>query len=308
MGSGLAVLTPDSFTVYSPTAREVFEYSHSMNNPVISSAGSRAVIYESNRTSLKVANNHNILFHQEMPNNIIHAHISDSNRIAVTTRSDSYNGEVSVYNYNMDKRFTWYCATGFPVYSALSDRGKTLAVVTVQTVNGILQSSIYVIDAAGGQELFRITSGDYPRKLMFSDDTGLIVAYSDSMELWNISTGTLSAQLSFTGHSLLSAEKTGRYVAVAYGSYTQGTAGTVVLADTNLGQKFSVTVPETVRDVSISRSRVYVLGSENLYEYGFSAELMNTVPVSSLAKGLVTWNGTVLIDSTSISRVEKTSK
>ncbi len=308
MGSGLAVLTQDSLDVYSPTAKKVFSYSHSMKNPVISSSANRSVIYEANRTSLKVANNHSILFQQEMANNIIHACISDSNRIAVTTRSDSYNGEVSVYNYNMDKRFTWYCATGFPIYSVLSDSGRTLAVTTVQTVDGILQTDIFVIDAAKGGEKFRITSGDYPRKLIFLNDNKLLVAYSDSVELWDTAAAGKTGEYLFSGDSLLAVENADPYIALVHGGYSRGSSATLVLLGRDFSRKFTATVPENVKDISVSRSRVYVLGRENLYEYDYAGNLMNTSPAGALSRQLVTWNGTMLIDSTSISKMEKTSK
>ena len=307
MGSGLAVLTSDSFEVYSPTAKKVFSYGHSMTNPVMDAASSRAVIYESNRNEMKITNNHNILFRQEMKNSIIHACISDSNRIAVTTRSDSYNGEVSVYNYNMDKRFTWYCATGFPVYSVLSDSGKTLAVTTVQTVDGILQSNIYVIDAAKGGEKFTVASGDYPRNIIFLSDEKMLAVYSDSIQLWDVSTGTMTGEQIFTGN-ILAVETAGAYIAVARGSYTQGTDSTLSLLGTDFSRKFTVNVPERIKAISVSRSRVYALGEENLFEYDYSSNLMNTLSTGALAKKLVTWNGTVLIDSTQIAKVEKTTK
>lgn len=306
MGSGLAVLTTDNFMVYSPTAKNVFTYSHSMTNPVISSSRNRAVIYESNGTSLKVANNHNILFQQEMENNIIHAYISDSNRIAVTTRSASYNGEVRVYNFNMDQRFVWYCATGFPVYSILSDSGKSLAVCAVQTVDGLLQSEIFVIDASKGVEKFSITNGSYPYRLIFIDDDRLLVVYSDRIVLWDTQNNVQLAQYSFSGESILDIEVSQPYIAVAFGDYNRAADSTVVLLSQEFEEKMKVTVPEGIKNLSVSRSRVYVLGYENLYEYDYSANLLTTAHTGALSKQLVTWNGTILIDSTALSKVEKT--
>lgn len=306
MGSGLAVLTTDDFSVYSPTGAKVFSYSHSMINPVISSSKRRSVIYEENGTTLKVANNHSILFQQELENNIIHTCISDSNRIAVTARSDSHNGEVRVYNYNMDRRFIWYCATGFPVYSAISDSGKSLAVCTVQTCQGLLTSEIFVIDASKGVEKFSISDTDYPYKLIFIDDERLLIAYTDRVVLWDTKNNVQAAQYSFSGESLLAIENAGPYIALAYGDYNRAAESSVVLLSLDFEEKIKMTVPESVKDLSVSRSRIYILGYENLYEYDYSAKLLSTLSTGPLSKQLVTWNGTILIDSTSLSRVDKT--
>ncbi len=306
MGSGLAVLTTDSFDVYSPTAKKVFSYSHSLTEPVVSTSKHRAVLYGANGTQLKIANNHNILFQQEMENNIIHADISDSNRVAVTTRSQSYNGEVRVYNYNMKQRFAWYCATGFPVYSILSDSGKSLAICTVQTDGGLLQSEIFIIDVAKGEEKFTIKSGKYPQKLIFADDSKLIIAYSDSVVMWDTVNNAQLGQYSFNGENLLAIENAGAYTAVACGNYSRGSRSTVVLLSNMFEQKLKVTIPQGLKDLSLSASRIYALGYENIYQFDYNGNLLDTVSSGALAKQLVTWKGTVLIDSTSITRLEKT--
>ena len=71
-------------------------------------------------------------------------------------------------------------------------------------------------------------------------------------------------------------------------------------------EKFTATVPEKIKDISISSSRVYALGSESLFEYDYSATLLNTADTGALSKYLVDYSGTLLITSTSISKVEKT--
>ena len=71
-------------------------------------------------------------------------------------------------------------------------------------------------------------------------------------------------------------------------------------------EKFTVTVSEKIKDISISSSRLYALGQENIYEYDYSAQHLNTVNTGVLSKQLVDYNGTLLITSTDISKVEKT--
>ena len=306
MGSGLAVLTQDSFMVYSPTGKNVFSYSHSMQSPAMDCCENRAVIYERNRTSLKIANNHNILFYQEMNNNIIHADISDSNRVAVTTRSDSYNGEVTVYNYNMKERFVWYCARGFPVYSLLSDSGRTLAVCAVQTVNGLLQSDVYVIDATKGEEKFTLSGGAYPYNILFIKDEKMLVAYSDRLDIYDLRTGRLQNTYRFDSGSLLAVQNADPYIALSFGGYTGGMASQVVLLSANCEEKLRIEIPEKVKDLSVSSSRLYILGEDNIYEYDYTGTLLSSAYVGGLTHSLVTWSGTVLMDSTSLSKLEKT--
>lgn len=306
MGTTMAVLSPDSFTVYSPTAKNIFTYSHTMQSPVMDTASHRSVLYDQNSTSLKVLNGHNVLFQQEMENSIIHAEISDSNRIAVTTRSASYNGEVTVFNYNMKQRFVWYCATGFPIYSTLSDSGKTLAVNTVQTVDGLLTSRIYLINARDGAEMYSITAASYPLHMQFLSDSRLLIAYPNRIVLWDVANNVQLASFDFAGGNLQSVTVSGRYIAVAYGGLSRQQTSQLTLLSKEFEEKFTVTVSEKISDLSLSSSRLYALGSENMYEYDYSAQLLNTVNTGALAKSLADYSGTLLITSTSISKVEKT--
>ena len=306
MGTGLRVLDADNFTVYSPTGKSVFTYSHSMTNPVIATSGTRALIYDLNETSLKIANGHNILFQQDMPGNIIHACISSSNRVAVTTRSSGYNGEVSVYNFNMNKRFTWYCAKAFPIYSSLSDNGKTLAVTTAQTEGGLLYSSIYIIDSDRGEELYTIDSTDYPLTTKFLDNSRLLIAYTGKLVIWDTKNNTKKREYSFPDGSLWSITVNSPYIAVAYGGYGLAGSGRLTFLSDQLVEKYTVSLTEGIKDLSVSQSRVFALGTENLYEYDYNGELVNTTPTGPLAKTLVDYSGTMMITSTQIRKIENT--
>lgn len=306
MGTALCVLTPDYLNIYSPTGKKIFTYSHAMQNPVISTSKNRAIIYDLNGTTLKVANGHNILFQQEMPNNIIHADISNSNRIAVTTRSSSYNGEVSVFNYNMKQRFVWYCATGYPIYSTLSNSGDRLAVNTVQTEGGLLKCDIYVIDASKGKELFSISCSDYPVKIEFLNDDKLLIAYTNKLVMYSIPKNSEILRYEFGDAGIQALHTSGNYITVAYGGASSDQSSKIAMLSQDFTEKFVVEVPEKIKSLSVSQSRIFALGYNNLYEYDYSANLVNTVSAGPLYKQLVDYNGTLLISSTSIQKVEKT--
>lgn len=308
MGTGLCILTPGKFEVYSPTAKKIFDYSHTMQNPVMETAKHRSVIYDSNGTSLKIANGHTVLFQKEMPNNIIHADISNSNRVAITTRSDSYNGEVSVFNFNMEQRFVWYCAKGYPIYSKLSENGNMMAVSAIQSDSGLLKSYIYVINAAKGNEIFCIEGSEYPLKLEFLSDKKLLAVYPGKLAIYNTSDGSEIAKYDFDRGILQTIHKDNTYITLCYGGMNDNENSNLVLLDHNLDKKFEVSVPEGVKDLSVSQSRIFVLGNHSMYEYDFSGNLQNTFDTGPLYKHLVDFNGTTFISSTEISKVEKTKR
>ena len=307
MGTGLAVLTNDQMLVYSPTGKQIMAYSHSMSNPAIAVSSTRAVLYDLDETTFKVMNGHNMLFQQEMENSIVHIAISNSNRIAVTTHSSTHNGEVTVFNYNMNKRFTWYCATGYPIYSRISSNGKKLAVATVNTRGGLLESSIYVIDAADSQELYSIDSGNFPMYMTFIKDRTLLIGYSGKIVLWDVDNNTQKAEYTLSGY-LQAMDHHNQSVALVVGSMDDNRPSTLILLDNRLNQKGTARLSEGAKGVLINKSRTYVLGMNTLYEFDKDLNLVNTAPTGKLARKLVDFHGVKLIDSTGIKKVEKTDK
>ena len=308
MGNSLCLLDKDSYSVYSPTAKTVLDYSHSMQNPVMACSKNRTVLYNQNQTTLKVLNSHKVLFQQEMESGIIHATISPSNKVAVTTRSPSFNGEVTVFNYKMEESFIWYCAKNFPVYSALSDSGKTLAVATVQTVDGSLNSEIYLLDAIKGEEKFTIVVPDYPLELLFLNDNTLLMAYPDKLVLWDVKNNAQIGEYSFDGGRLLSIDYKNPYIAVSYGSYLQGQGNKVALLSDKLEEKFNIEVSDTIKNMIISQSRIFALGNANIYEYNYKGELVGTNETSNSSKKIINFGGTILINSDEMLKLDKTKK
>ena len=72
-----------------------------------------------------------------------------------------------------------------------------------------------------------------------------------------------------------------------------------------LEEKFSADVDDNVSSLSLSQSRLFALGSENLYEFNYDGLLTNTENVSAFSKMLVNYNGTKLITSVEIENIKK---
>lgn len=305
MGSALCVLDKDNLTLYSPTGGEIQIYSHSMQNPIISASGSRAVLYDLNSTSLKVLNASTVVFSRELSNSIVHADICKSNKVAVTTKSSGYSGEVTVYSYSMEPKMTWYCASGYPIYSKLSDNGNYLASLAVSTEGVFLKNSIYIIDVKNGKEMHKIDCDDYPLDILFTSSSEFLVIYPDKLTRYSVESGGEISSYGFDGGYLKTYTEKNGYIALSYGSTVFFDSSKLVLLTDGLEEKFSADVDDNVSSLSLSQSRLFALGSENLYEFNYDGLLTNTENVSAFSKMLVNYNGTKLITSVEIENIKK---
>ncbi|MEG2082144.1 MAG: DUF5711 family protein [Oscillospiraceae bacterium] len=307
MGSSLCLLNSDSLDFYSPTGAKVFSYYHSMQNPVITSSDNRMAIYNTNQTSLKIANAHKILFSSEMENDIINVAMSKSNKVAVTTKSQSYNSEVTVYNYKMEEMFSWQSAKGFVINSFFSPKGNTLAINTVLAQDGYLINDIYIIDAVDKKEKFTIrNSKTIPLAIEYINENQILVLYTDKAAVFSTSDGASLGEYSYGGDMLLDYSIQNGEILLALGGYNREENNRLVMLSTKAEEKFSITIDQRILDTVISKARIYLLGDKHVVEYSLQGKELNQVEAQNSNKKLVDFKGPVLISKDKLEKLEQT--
>ena len=308
MGTSLCILDSDSLSFYSPTGDEVYEYHHSMLNPAISTSGKRVVIYNANETSLKVANAHNVLFSQEMNNDIIHASLARNNYLAVTTKSQSYNGEVKVYDSQMNEVFTWLNAKSFPLQSFISPKAQTLATSCLMTENGSLVSEVYIIGTDDGQERFKLQN-KYGAVLAmeFIKEDKLVVFYTDKAAVVNLENGQTEKEYSYGENDLTGYDIKNSQIVMALGDYSGLGSTKLVVTDLSLTETFAINTEKAITDVQFASQRIFALGPEAVEQYSLKGEKISETTVKTNAKDIVDYNGCVVISGDSLEKLEKDS-
>ena len=306
MGSSLCVLDSDSLKFYSPTGSLVYNYYHSMQNPVINTSSKRVVIYNANDTSLKISNASNILFSQEMQNDIIHASLSDNNWVAVTTKGQSYNGEVKVFDSQMKERLTWLSAKSFPLQGFLSPKAQTLLVSSIKTQDGKAVSDVYIIDVATGEEKMVDTNHNgVMLAARFVKEESVIVFYTDKAVNISLSDYTVTKEYSYDGKDLISFDVKNSQVVMALGGYKGNTETYIAVCDLALNKNFGITLQDNITDVVIANQRIYVLGEESVHQYTTETEYISSTNVKNNIKNIIEYNGCVAVYGDSIEKIDK---
>ena len=306
MGSALCILNNESLNFYSPTGDLVYNYYHSMQNPVISTSSKRVAIYNANDTSLKIANAGNILFSQEMENDIIHASLSNNNYVAVTTKSQSYNGEVKVFDSQMQEKFTWMSAKSFPLQSFLSPKAQTLLVSCISTKDGKAVSDVHVIDTATGGERFVLEDKNgVMLAAEFIKEENLLVFYTDKALCVDVADGSVIKEYSYGGRDLISYDIKNSQVAMAFGDYDGFSGTTLVITDLTLNETFSTYTEQSVTKLAIASQRIYLLGDEQISQYSTEGEFVAVQEVKNNIKNIIDYNGCVAVFGDSLEKIDK---
>lgn len=306
MGSALTVLNSESLSFYSPTGNKVYEYYHSMQNPVIDASDKRVAIYNANETSLKIANAHKILFNQEMPNDIIHASLAKNNYVAVTTKSQSFNGEVIIYNSQMEEVMKWLNAKSFPIQSFLSPKAKTLAVSCVLAENGKLMSDIYLMDIHNGTEKCSLRNAEGAvLAIEYINENEIIVFYTNKAVIINTDDGAIKYEYQYNGKNLKSYDIKNRQILMSFGSYSTKSDSNIIMTDFKFTPIFEVNTPQYISDITISNQRIYAMGDKFVEQYSLSGVKIGETPIKNNIKSILDYNGCIAIYGDSLDKVEK---
>lgn len=312
MGSALCVLDSEKLSFYSPTGGLAHSYYHSMQNPVISASTKRVAIYNANDTSLKIANASNILFSQEMQNDIVHASLARNNFVAATTKSQSYNGEVKVFDSKMQERFSWKSAKAFPIQSFLSDKASYMAVSCISAKDGKAVCEVYIIDIDNEQEKYIFNNGEnILLAAEFIKEDSLILFFSNKavqIDLKEFSQQEVQPQIkeySYGGKDLLGYDIKNSKIVMALGDYN-GTFGTdIAVTDLSLNEKFRVHTDKNITTVMLTSQRIYALSDETVSQYTEEGVFVAEQQVKNNIKNIVDYNGCVAVFSDSIEKIDK---
>ncbi len=305
--NALCIVDENSLKVYSPTASEVQSYNHAMQNPIIDTSGSRILIYNPKQTSFKVLHSEEVIFTKDVGQKITHATISKDNTIAVTTESESYKGQVVVYDYSLEEQFVWNCSKGYPVYSAISDNGDYLLSVVLNSESGSIVSDIYIINTNEYLEEFVISHTEYPLNIDITNTNKAIITYTNHIEIWDLATGEKKSSFSLDNKEILLEEFEGLYILAVFGSFDSQMNSSVLMLDESLEPISNIEIYEEIKDATISNQRIYILSSEFIYEYNLQGEMLSKTQAESSQKQLIDYQGTMILSSDSIYKLERTN-
>ncbi|MBQ6633163.1 MAG: hypothetical protein IJH80_03100 [Ruminococcus sp.] len=124
---------------YDEAGEEISSLSHSFANPVVKTAGKRALVYDSGGNKLSVMNKKGELFTKEIEDPILLAQIGNNSNVAVVTQNDKYEAVMTVYDADGTLIYKWQSYKKV-VDITFDDKGDGCFVTTFKSKNGLICS------------------------------------------------------------------------------------------------------------------------------------------------------------------------
>ena len=275
----LLVCSEHAISLYSGSGTRYINQQVSMENPVVNSNGSLAVVYDAGGSSLYILGQRSLVWTAEGLEGILSARLNKNGQLTVVTQAAGYRGKVTVYNAAYDPVMSVNLTSAFVMDAALSDDGRTLATLTVGQRDGAFATGLelYAMNyASGSYEADVSASLGGGVALDLRHTAGAVWALSDrGMTISDHDGNTVSVdwQNQYLRRYTLSGDG---FAAVLLGKYRAGSQAELWVVDQD-GTRRSLALSEQVMSISTAGRDVAVLTGDRLDIYTQELELYSSL-------------------------------
>ena len=282
----LLVCSRNAISLYSGSGTQYINQSAGMENPVVNTNGSLAVVYDAGGSELYVLGQRSLVWAAEGLESILSARLNKNGQLTVVTQSSGYRGTVSVYDAAYSPVMRIDLSSAFVMDAALSDDGHTLAILTVGQTNGSFATSLELYDMS-------YSSGQYTSDFTCQLGSSVVLeTRHTASSVWALG----DRGLTVTGHDGRSsgvswADKHLRrytlggdgFAAVLLGKYRAGSQAELWVVDES-GQRKTLDLNEQVLSISAAGRYLAVLTGDRLDIYTDELELYDTLEGTQSAR------------------------
>ncbi|HCO63139.1 MAG TPA: hypothetical protein DIT49_07215 [Clostridiales bacterium] len=276
LNGDLLVCSTNTLSLYSGSGTCYVSQSVSMDNPVVSTNGSQAVVYDAGGSSLYVLGQRALIWKGEDLDCILSAHLNRSGQLTVVTQASGYRGRVTVYSSDFVPLMQVNLSSAFVTDGTLSDDGKTLGIVTIGQEDGAFAStlSLYSMNTQD--------SGSFTPDTTCPLDNGVVLeSKHTASRLWLLGDQGLTiadhqgnpTTVSWNGMHLKRYALSGRdFATVLLGKYRAGSQAQLWTIDSQ-GERHTLEINQQVLSLAAAGRYVAVLTGDRLDIYTSDLEL-----------------------------------
>ncbi|MDE7004834.1 MAG: hypothetical protein K2P08_10415 [Oscillospiraceae bacterium] len=285
----LLVCSRNAISLYSGSGAQYINEPVGMENPVVNTNGSLAVVYDAGGTDLYVLGQRSLVWSSKDFESILSARLNKNGQLTVVTQASGYRGMVTVYDAAYSPVMHIDLSSAFVMDAALSDNGHTLAILTVGQSGGAFATSL---------ELYEMSyaSGEYAPDFTCQLGGGVVLETKHTASaVWSLA----DRGLTVTGHDGRSsgvswADKHLRrytlsgdgFAAILLGKYRAGSQAELWVVDES-GQRRVLELNEQVLSISAAGRYLAVLTGDRLDLYTDQLELYNTLEGTQGARNVL---------------------
>lgn len=302
----LLVCSTTSISLFSGSGTQYVDLSVKMDNPVVSTNGSLAVVYDAGGSSLYVLGQREVIWSATDLTSILSAHLNQNGQLTVVSQTSGYKGTVTVYSTDYVPLMSVNQSSAYVMDAALSDDGQTLSILNVGQTDGVFDSKLSLYTLNTGD------SGNFTPNLTCDLGSAVVLeTRHTASQVWAVSEQNLSltdhegkvTTVDFNDMHLKRYSLDGDNFAVALlAKYRAGSQGELWVVSSD-GTRQSMDIDQQVLSLSAAGRYIAVLTGKQLNIYTKDLKLYATLDSTQGARKvcLMEDGSAILISSDSAS-------
>ncbi|MDE6107998.1 MAG: hypothetical protein K2F83_04910 [Oscillospiraceae bacterium] len=279
LGGDLLVCSKSGVRLYSSGGAEYVNQTRNLSNPVVTTGGSAALVYDVGGSNLYVYRDREEVFSYTTAagQSILSASLSAQGILVVATQASGVKGSVTVYDSNFQPLLGLNISSRFITDAVLSPDGRTLALATSGQTDGTYDSQIafYALNrteedrtpdavySLGNNTILKLNWPSEPLRIL--GENALVLVNTDGTEAGSYSYNWRHLK----GYSL---DEDGRCV-LLLGRYRAGTEADLVTVDMHGRETASIAMDRQILSLSTAGRYLSVLTVDDLTIYSDDLEV-----------------------------------
>lgn len=297
----IGVLTPNSFTVIdSSDAQTEYVFEHGYSNPLMKSSGVYSLVYDQGGNTYRLDTTSDAVYEREVSNSILCADVSKNGTAAIATTSNETVCDVYAYNKSLKELLKVSISYGYAVDIAVSDNGKKVSVVCINSENANLKTIVYSYEIGYTEPAAVELPQGLITDIRYSGNNLLVVGDSYAGVIRKNNTYEPIFEQGTIKTTSLCYTPSGELILV-YNKFSNSTENVISYIKPNGKIKNEITVSGNIKSVSASSNLVSILTNNQIISYSLSkGEEKNKMQTDDSSKSICQMGNQVFVHRQSL--------
>lgn len=280
------VLSDTALTAINSTGKEVFSVKHSYSNPSLKQKNGNYILYDESGKSYTVLKGSEVSVTGKTEQDITTAEVGSDGTFALALQKREYASTLEVYNKAGEVKYFFNFTDRYITGMAMNSTNTMLAVCTVGTSSGTVNSKITVLDLNTVDPVNEYVSSDNMLIDIIWSENGRIISVGDKSVVVCDTSAYAYTETSYDEKKLTAYELRVNKAIVSVSSFDNSGACTVIIVDGSSGVK-KVESSERVEAISSYGGVFALLTSSSVEAFDLSTVAnVGSVPVDNDIKSI----------------------
>lgn len=226
--NNVMLICENSMNIYGGyQAAQIFSVNRNFSNGGICHNNKKIAMFDYATGNLNLYDKFKNVYNEQGKCKIYNVKIANNNSVAILSDSLHYASCVRVLDPNNKQIFNWNCTDSYVVNAAFSPDSKKIAVVSLKSSEGNIQSTISIFDLKSGKLNNRINISDLIFDIIYSTSEKIVAITRNSVYFFNQDLQRFTTY-DFKNEELLKFNYSNNIIALCFKKYSNGASSKIV--------------------------------------------------------------------------------